>query len=191
MGKCECGKDIAPAGRGRIPRYCSNACRQRAYRARRAAGPQALPERMTSRARWTRAAGKRPLTVRGRPASSTNSWTWTTFDQVQDGPGDGYGIMLGGGLACWDLDHCIDDAGALAAWAADLLAGIPDPVWAEVSLSGRGLHIFVEAPEARGRRDGNIEYYSRARFIRVTGNPWRKHGRETARRSRRGTPRAA
>jgi len=34
---CECGRGIVmPAATGRTPRYCSAACRQRAYRARRA-----------------------------------------------------------------------------------------------------------------------------------------------------------
>ncbi len=84
--------------------------------------------------------------------------------------------MLGGGLACHDLDHALD-GGVLKPWAREVLAGIRERVlFTEVSVSGEGLHVFVEAPEGPGRRrvvgDGGHEFYSRARFIRVTGNRW-------------------
>lgn len=123
---------------------------------------------MSSAHRWVRCVGKRPVTVTGAPASSTDPSTWDAFGAVQRGPGDGYGVMLGDGLACWDLDHCII-GGALEPWAADILSGIEDPLWVEVSVSGTGLHVFVEAPEAPGSRSGKVEFYSRGRFIRVTG----------------------
>src|SRR5699024_9984080 len=110
---------------GRIPlprradaRYCSAACRQRAYRARR-----------------VRADGKRPIMPDGRPASSTRACTWSSFSEVQAGAGDGYGVMLGGGLACWDLDVCFD-GGVLAGWAREALEGVA-PLFVERSMSGR------------------------------------------------------
>lgn len=115
-----------------------------------------------------RAEGKRPVRVDGRWASSTKPWTWATFAEVQRGAGDGFGVMLGGGLACWDLDDCFED-GRLAAWAREALNGVV-PVFAERSMSGRGLHVFVEAPEGPGRKGGGVEFYSRSRFIRVTGD---------------------
>ncbi len=72
--------------------------------------------------------------------------------------------MLGGGLGCYDLDHVTDVE------AREFAASIPERiVFAERSMSGRGVHIFVEAPEARGWRRGNVERYTRARFIRMTG----------------------
>lgn len=77
--------------------------------------------------------------------------------------------MLGGGLACWDLDHCLE-GGVLAPWASEVLASIGSPLWVERSMSGTGLHVFVEAPEGPGRRRGGVEFYSRARFIAVTGD---------------------
>lgn len=76
--------------------------------------------------------------------------------------------MLGGGLACWDLDDCFE-GDRLAGWAREAIAGAV-PVFAERSVSGRGLHLFVEAPEGPGRKGGGVEFYSRARFIRVTGD---------------------
>jgi primase-polymerase (primpol)-like protein len=80
--------------------------------------------------------------------------------------------MLGGGLGCWDLDHCLVD-GRLAPWAAEVLAGIDDPIWVERSMGGDGLHVFVRAAEAPGFRRGRVEFYSRARFIAVTGDRFR------------------
>ena len=156
---------------GRIPlprradaRYCLAACRQRAYRARRVR----VPARMRRERRWVRADGKRPIMPDGRPASSTRACTWSSFSEVQAGAGDGYGVMLGGGLACWDLDDCFD-GGVLAGWAREALEGVA-PLFVERSMSGRGLHVFVEAPEGPGFRRGGVEFYSRARFIRVTGD---------------------
>lgn len=80
--------------------------------------------------------------------------------------------MLGGGLACHDLDHALV-GGELKPWAREVVESITEPVlFAEVSVSGEGLHLFVEAPEGPGRRrsvgDGGHEFYSRARFIRTT-----------------------
>ena len=76
--------------------------------------------------------------------------------------------MLGGGIGCYDLDHCVAD-GVIESWATKFVAGIPEPIlYTEVSVSGTGLHVFVEAPEAAGTRLGNVERYTRARFIRCT-----------------------
>lgn len=124
---------------------------------------------MTRRAAWVRAERKRPITPAGRPASSTDRTTWSSFADVQQGAGDGFGIMLGDGLGCYDLDHCLDSNG-VASWVGEFVAAIPEPVvFVERSMSGSGIHIFIEAEEAPGYRRGNVERYSRERFIRVTG----------------------
>lgn len=117
-----------------------------------------------------RAVGKRPVCPDGRPASTTDSSTWFTFAEVQSGAGDGFGVMLGGGLGCWDLDDCFD-GDQLAPWAQQILEDA-DPLFVERSVSGRGLHIFVEAEEGPGSRQGRVEFYSRGRFIR-SGVPFR------------------
>ncbi len=114
--------------------------------------------------RWVRAAGKRPITLGGRPASSTDPLTWSTFAAVRASQaGDGFGVMLGGGLGCYDLDHVTDRE------ARAFLASVPEPiVYVERSTSGTGVHVFVAAEEGPGWRRGNVERYTRGRFIRVT-----------------------
>lgn len=173
--RCERCGDLIEIRSGRVPRFCSGRCRQAAYRARRRA-----VDALTSVGgdRWTRADGKRPITVAGRAASSTDPSTWSSFAEVQASTaGDGFGVMLGGGhLACHDLDHALD-GGVLKPWAREVLDGITEPVlFTEVSMSGEGLHVFVDAPEGPGSKrkvgDGGHEFYSRGRFIRTTLTPF-------------------
>ena len=121
--------------------------------------------------RWTRADGKRPIQPDGTPASSTSAATWTTYSQVTafDAAGDGLGFMLGAGFACIDLDHCISPRGTLSRLAKAVVAACPDS-FIEVSVSGTGLHIFGQLPAAPRIKLPGVEIYSRARFIRTTGN---------------------
>ena len=126
-----------------------------------------MPSWLRAGVRWTRADGKRPVMPCGRAASSTDPSTWARYEDVQDGAGDGYGVMLGGGLACIDLDGCLVD-GWLSPLAQRVLERNPG-AYVEVSLSGNGLHIFGEFSEVSGIRRDGFEFYSRARFIRVTG----------------------
>ncbi|QEA30402.1 DNA primase [Microbacterium sp. CBA3102] len=121
---------------------------------------------MTSIPCWVRADGKRPIRCDGRAASSTDPSTWASFDAVRrSSAGDGMGVMLGGGLGCYDLDHVSD------ADLRDFVAGVVEPVvFIERSMSGNGFHVFIEAPEERGWKRGNVERYTRERFIRVTGD---------------------
>lgn len=150
-------------------KFCSSKCRVYASRKPK------LPVEMTSRRRWVRRdANKVPLTGAGRYASSTNSKTWASFEHVsKSSVGVGLGFVLGDGIGCWDFDHCITD-GKLAGWAREAIEAITERViFAEVSQSGEGVHVFVEAEEGKGRviRDGrNIEFYSTGRYIAVTGN---------------------
>ena len=166
-----CGRDVAQKLKGPARRTCSARCRQAVSRRRR---QQPIPAAMTDERRWARADGKRPVTPAGAPASSTNSSTWSSFLEVQRGAGDGFGVMLGGGLGCYDLDNALE-GGVLKPWARGVVSAIAEPiVYVERSVSGCGLHVFVEAAEARGIRrsigDGSFEKYSYGRFIRC-GEP--------------------
>lgn len=143
--QCKCDFDAAGA-RGRTPKYCSGRCRQRAHRARASV----------------------------LPASSTNPATWSKFAGVKTGAGDGFGVMLGRGLGCYDLDHCYID-GVLDGWASEFIKTIDEPIiYAERSISGEGLHIFIKTDERAGRKlrfmGKIVEAYTRQRFIRTTLN---------------------
>lgn len=165
---CEqCGGHFESVGaRGRTPRFCSAACKQKSYRARRA-GVKRL--QALSVGRWVRAAGKRPVMVDGSSASSTNPATWASFAEVQSGAGDGFGVVLdGSGLGCFDFDNCFDDS-VLKPAVRDFIASIAYPiVYVERSMSGNGLHVFVEAGKQRGFRRDGVEFYTWGRFIRMT-----------------------
>lgn len=149
-------------------KFCATRCRVAWNRA-----AKRMPVEMTGVPRWVRASGKNPKMVSGRQASSTNSATWSPFHEVLESrAGDGFGVMLGDGLACWDFDHCFVD-GVLSDEIRDRVLSIESPLWIERSTSGDGLHVFVSAPEAKGWKRGGVEFYSRARFIRVTGDRYR------------------
>src|SRR5690606_31294890 len=143
MVRCErCGERLAVAGRGRTPRYCSARCRMAAHRAR-----HRLPRELTERARWVRHEDKRPITPGGRPASSTGRRTWSACREAARSKGaDGLGFVLGGGIACLDIDQCLDERGRPDARARAIRARVPD-AYVATSPSGRGLHIWGVAPE--------------------------------------------
>ena len=115
------------------------------------------------------------MTVSGRAASSTNSRTWSTYDQAKASDvGAGLGFVLNGdGVICIDVDHCLNHGHPLP-WAASLLAKIPD-TYVEISPSGDGLHIWGLADLGfTGRRlkitGGELEVYGDLRYLTVTGD---------------------
>lgn len=163
--RCEMCGNVIENRMGRVPRFCSSACRQKAYRLR-----QRKKRTFIERAgdRWVRAAGKRPVMPDGSAASSTDPSTWSPFEAVQVGAGDAVGVMLGGGIGAYDLDHVIV-GGELEPWAREFIEAIPEPVlFMEESMSGTGVHVFIEAAEGRGSRHGQVERYTKSRFIRMT-----------------------
>lgn len=130
--------------------------------------PEQVPPALTALPRWTRRDGKRPVQLSGKPASSTDPSTWTTHERVAQRD---HGVMLGEGLACWDLDGVIDEDGHLHPDAAAVLREVGTrALWVERSLSGRGLHVFVRGEEGPARVGERVSYYSWGRFIAVTGD---------------------
>ena len=166
-----CHNVLQPGVRAIKPKYCSNKCRQQASRLRL---KHPLPECMTGARRWVRASGKKPLRANGLNASSTNPRSWVSYaEALASTVGDGFGVMMGDGLAVYDFDHCFTDTGRLKVGVERFIREITDPVlYIEVSCSGDGLHVFVRS-EARSYRRGGVEFYSRARFVRMTCCPFR------------------
>ena len=161
----ECGAYLSShvSHGGSRQRFCSTRCRVRAFRRMRS-----IPLEMREAHRWVRSVGKRPIRCDGRPASSTDPTTWASYEEVMKSTaGDGWGFMLGSGFACWDFDHVPESE------MRGRFDSVSDPVYAEVSVSGHGLHVFVHSSAPSFRRDG-VEFYSRSRFIRMTG---RRFGR--------------
>ena len=151
-------------------RFCST--KHRVYANRQAKKGPKLPVEMTSQERFVRYTSRKvPRTVEGRSASSTDPRTWSSYTAAS---GSHVGFVLGAGIGCVDLDHCIVD-GELLAWASDVVAANAG-TYIEISRSGEGLHIFGHLAEAPGRliRDGrSIEIYSTGRYIALTGNTYR------------------
>jgi putative DNA primase/helicase len=130
-------------------------------------------KRVRARDKWT----KHPYDVRtGRKASSTDSRTWGSFEEVlksyEAGGYDGIGFVFSTGdpYCGVDLDDAVEpETGEVAVWAKQLIEGLAG--YTELSPSGTGIHIIVrgELP-AGGNRKGPLEMYDKKRFFTVTGH---------------------
>ena len=170
MRTCEiCG--ILTVAKNAHARFCSPKCRVAAHRAKKRAG---IPIDMIRQKRWVRwDSSKRPLTVDGFPASSTDPSTWASHGEaIESNVGVGIGFALGNGIGCIDIDHCLIDGVPTPATRA-IISRYPGN-YIETSPSGDGLHIWGILSETAGTRkveNGvHIETYSRGRYITVTGN---------------------
>ena len=137
-------------------------------------GRDLIPAELRALPRWIRHDHKRPIMVNGRPASSTDPSTWSTYTAARaSSAGAGLGFVLNGdGIVGLDLDHCATD-GVLDAGALAILEVLPG-TYAEVSPSGHGVRVFCRADGVRGRRFTShgvaLGIYGRGRFLTVTGN---------------------
>lgn len=103
--------------------------------------------------------------------------TWSAYDAARDSTvGDGVGFVLGDGIECVDLDGALDDNGEIISAVALGVFSANVDAWVERSMSGRGIHVWGRLAEAPGRRRPEIEIYSRARFIALTGDVFRPGG---------------
>ncbi len=106
-------------------------------------------------------------------ASTTNPLTWRTFEETlkafRTGRYDGIGFVFSSNdpYAGIDLDKCRDpETGELEGWADKIVGEMSG--YAEVSPSGRGVHVIVRG-KTPNRRKGRLEIYGSARFFTVTG----------------------
>lgn len=168
---CEqCGVPVDLLKPGRVPKFCSTRCRMAAHRA-------AVPRELRDSPRWVRwvpavrngRSTKIPLQVDGSPASSTDPATWSSYAQVRAHKRKGF--VLGAGIGCVDVDHCLVD-GVLTAAAAAYIGSLPE-TYTEISPSGDGVHLWFKMPEAPGTKriiNGvSVETYSVSRYMTVTG----------------------
>lgn len=161
-----------------------------------------IPEQMRRVRRWIlwrdTAGRKRPFTVAGSSADSTDPATWSSFADAlaafQSGTYTGLGFVLGDGFAGIDLDDVRNPETGYLHSHAQWLIGVAGS-YAEVSPSGTGVKIFgaglwagfipglvprkeasgtteLRETSAKNRRpfaDGEIEVYCDQRYFTVTG----------------------
>jgi len=94
---------------------------------------------------------------------------------------DGIGFVLGSGVAGVDLDTCRNPVtGEISVWAQKIIDDLN--TWTELSPSGKGCHILLQADTMVGRKTGLLEAYSGGRFFTVTGhalNDWGIEARQS------------
>ena len=118
----------------------------------------------------------------GKKASSTNSESWTDFQNALTAKekylytGIGFVFVKESNIIGVDIDHCLDPAtGEPNQTATDILAMLP-PTYIEISPSGDGLHIFLKGgmPEGgcRNSKTG-VEMYAHSRYFTMTGRRYK------------------
>jgi putative DNA primase/helicase len=139
----------------------------------------AIPEELKQLPQWTcwrleernGKTTKPPVDPRtGNYASTADPRTWVTFEEaVAANSGLGFMFADADPFTGIDLDHVRDrETGLVSPEAWEIVRALDS--YTEWSVSGTGLHIFVNATLDRGRRKDNIELYDRARYFVVTGH---------------------
>lgn len=113
----------------------------------------------------------------GKPASSTDSSTWSSFYEALAGKKKynlrGVGFVLGDGYAGIDIDQCVGKQGICeeAQWVMEKMDS-----YAELSPSGTGIHILFKGvkpgPRCKTKNiEGakEIEIYDSGRYFTLTG----------------------
>lgn len=111
-----------------------------------------------------------------RHASVTNAETWSSYEEavaaLESGQYSGIGFVLSDAdpYAFIDLD---DTKGDQTAFDRQMAVYKEFDSYAELSPSGKGLHIIVKGAIESGRRRSSIEIYSNQRYMTMTGNIYR------------------
>lgn len=112
----------------------------------------------------------------GRPASTTNPLSWSSFELALSGcvkyGFDGIGFMLGNGIFGVDLDnHGEMSQEVFDALANEFITSLNS--YTERSQSGKGIHIICKGSKPTGacRKEGTgVEIYDTSRYFAMTGN---------------------
>lgn len=113
-----------------------------------------------------------------RRAASNRTSTWATLDEALDAyakhparlSGVGYN-QHGSDVVGIDLDHCVDDAGNVDPWAAEIVSSFN--TYTEISPSGHGIRMFGRGRKpGKHEKRGDVELYdgSSTRYLTFTGN---------------------
>ena len=114
----------------------------------------------------------------GKFAKSDEPETWTDYETACKYASENGGVTLAfaldgkDGIACIDLDGCIDENGKRSELADEVLRKC-GKTYIETSVSGKGLHIFgtTQGMDVRAfSRDGDMEFYQKSHFIAMTGD---------------------
>lgn len=138
----------------------------------------AIPEELRKRDQWVTwrveerdgKPTKVPYGVGGKRASTNDPSTWMTFEDASSKSDKiGFVFSLDPYLGA-DLDKCRNpETGEVKPWALEVVRELNS--YTEVSPSGTGLHIIVEANlPPGGNRRGKLEMYSSGRYFCMTGN---------------------
>ena len=123
----------------------------------------------------------------GMLAKTDDPETFASFEEalkaLETGRYSGIGILVGNGVAAFDIDHCVDDYGCLNSLAASVL-GLLKNCYVELSPSGSGLRGFFSVPSGYTYdkniyyiKHGDLELYLPGmtnRFVTLTGNVFRE-----------------
>jgi hypothetical protein len=137
--------------------------------------------------KWT----KVPVNIRtGGPGSSTDSKTWTSFEEAvagyKEAGCDGIGWCIQPGWVGIDLDGVLDKDGSLRddlPWAADVLNTLKGFADVSITPSGTGLRLITmgtlplkrKSPPDRAMKLGEhcgYEMYGSGRYLTMTGHSW-------------------
>lgn len=147
-----------------------------------------VPEEMKNRPNWVAITtfekengklGKRPIDCNtGKYASDNDPATWADFETACEFARENGAVTLAYALdgedkiACIDLDGCMQENGDFTELAQTTFK-LGNGTYCERSVSGKGLHVFgkTEGMDLRSfSKDGDMEFYRKARFIAVTGD---------------------
>ena len=136
-----------------------------------------LPSELTERPQWlkwyeTDDGGKRPI------GKSNDPSTWCHYDDIATHDRIAFVIAGSDPFTGIDLDGCLDETGAYAPWAQEIMQRFLGVAYAEISPSGKGVKLITRArkPDSArcthkiGEGKTQIECYDHERFWTITKN---------------------